>query len=191
VTPLGLVPLRRAATVVHALPGVRLRLRVDGRTILSVARPPLPEGPAVTPCAFRASVARAHLQLREGHRLQFLGMAEGATPGIEVGTRPGDAVHPGPIYEVAVAGGVVLAFATTLGPRACREAFGELGELGAIGEPELRLHHDAATDVTLVHVVGGDGATTDAHRLILESLLARCAAEEVASELSAIGAAAG
>ena len=187
-TPLGMVPLRRAATVVHALPGLRLRLRAEGRTILAVARPPLPDGPAVTPCAFRASVARAHLQLQQGHRLQFLGMAEGATPAIEVGTRAGDAVHPGPVYEVHVEGAVVLAFATTLGPRACRDA---MGELATIGEPAVRLHHDAATDVTLVHVVGPGGAGTAPDRLLLEALLARCAAEEVAAELSAIGAAAG
>lgn len=120
-TLVDLVPMRLAATVAHALPGVRLRLRDGDTTLLEVARPPLPPGPAVGPCAFRNAVARARLQLEAGAHLQFLGLDEGRRPAIDVGVRPGDRILPGGIYRVAVEDASVHAFPTTLAPRACRD----------------------------------------------------------------------
>jgi hypothetical protein len=176
--------MRRAATLVHALPGLRLRLRYQDEVVLAVTRPPLPDGPAVTPCAFRNAVARAHVQLQEGQRLRFLGLPEGVAPALEVGTGPGDRCHPGGLYEVRVAGATVHAFVSVLRPQVCRAAVGGPPGTG----PDVRLHHDAATGVTVVHAVDPPGADPAPTRLLLEELLARCAAEEVAREVSALGA---
>jgi hypothetical protein len=60
-----MVSLRLAATLAHALPGLRLRVRDGQRTLLEVARPPLPAGPAMETCAFRMAVARAHERIED------------------------------------------------------------------------------------------------------------------------------
>lgn len=171
--------MRLAATLAHALPGVRLRLRDGDATLLEVARPPLPPGHVVGPCAFRNAVARAHHQLVAGVRLQFLGLAEGRAPTIDVGVRAGDRILPGGIYRVAVDDAQVHAFATTLAPRVCRSIIASRSPDAA----DLRVHHDAATDVTLVHDVrhlaGGEGAPA-----ALEDVLAGCIADEIAADLA-------
>jgi hypothetical protein len=180
VTPLALVPLRLVATAAHVLPGLRLRLRHGDRIVLDVARSPLADGRWITPCAFRGAVAEAHRQLELGVRLRFLELAEGSSPTIEVGVAPGDRVLPGGIYRVGVADVVVHAFATTLEPRTCRTVVAAQG--GDV--PDVRLHHDAATDVTLVHMVRPAAIDGDP-RLLLEDLVAACLAEEVAAGLEA------
>lgn len=181
-TPVGLVALRRAATLVHTLPGLRVRLRDHGRTLLEVARPPLPSGPSIAPCAFRMAVARAHVQLQDGARLAFLGLDEGTAPAVDIGVRSGDAALPGGIYRVAVDAADVHAFATTLTPRHCRDLVRAVGGPPTAGD--IRLHHDAATEVTLVHTVSPRGMPDAGAGL--GDLLAGFLADEVVLELAAV-----
>jgi hypothetical protein len=164
-----LVPMRLTAAVAHALPGVRLRLRDGARTLLEVVRTDAPADGVVTPCAFRAAVARAHRLLEAGERLRFLGLAEGEAPAIDVAVGPGGAIHPGGLYVVPRADGHLHAFATTLEPAACRTVVGA----------EASIHHDAATDVTIVHRAA---PTTEVPPALLDALL-RCADEELGREL--------
>jgi len=178
-TPADLVPMRLAATVAHSLPGVRLRLRDGDDTLLEVARPPLPPGRVIGPCAFRAAVARAQLQLDAGVRMRFLGLDEGRRPTIDVGVKPGDLVHLGGIYRVAVGDLWVHAFPTTLGPKACRVVVASQG-----CEADMRLHHDAATNVTLVHAVRHDCDEEGDLATVLEDVLAACCADEIAADLA-------
>jgi len=165
-----LVPMRLTATIAHALPGVRLRLRHDDRTLLEVLRTDQPADGVVTPCAFRSAVARAHRLLEAGERLRFLGLGEGEAPAIDVAVGPGGAIHPGGLYAVPSHDHHLHAFATTLGTAACRRVVGD----------EVSLHHDAATDVTIVH----RAAATAAVCPILREALLRCADEELARELA-------
>jgi hypothetical protein len=180
VTPLDLVPMRLTATLAHALPGIRLRLRDGDTTLLDVQRSSMSAGAAVTPCAFRNAVARAHRQLEEGLRLRFLGLPEDAAPSIEVGVRPGDAAYPSGIYRVATGDVQVHAFATTLAPRACRAVLAASDGAG----DELRLHHDAATDVTLVHTLHDRARPLPSPPWSLEDILVVCFAEEVTREVA-------
>lgn len=146
-TPAGLVGLRLAATVAHFLPSLRVRIRHQGTTLLEVARVPGGPGPAISPCAFRAAVAKAHQQVQIGVRLAFMGLDHGVQPAVDIGVRTGDAVLPGGIYRVTVGDDTIHGFATTLSARSCRSALVSLPELGR----PLRLHHDPATDVSFVH----------------------------------------
>lgn len=179
-TPLELVPLRLAATAAHALPGVRLRLRDGATTLLEVAAEPVDGAPRVTPCGFRNAVAAAHCKLQAGERLRFLDLAEGVAPAIDVGLRPGDRVHADGIYRVASTEAVVHAFATTLPPRACRTRLAELGAASAA----VGLHHDAGTEVSVLHVTSplaeDDGRVPD----VLSDLVMACFVEEISQELA-------
>ncbi|MBW3669019.1 MAG: hypothetical protein KY443_07370 [Actinobacteria bacterium] len=169
--------LRLAATMAHCLPGVRLRVRDGDRTLLTVARPPFDEdGPVVGPCVFRRVVGRAHEQLKAGTCLSFMGLAADVDPAVDAGVRPGDAVLPGGIHRVRVGDGIVHAFATTLPARHCRSVL-DRGHWG-----DVHLHGDVATEVTLVHTVTHDGATTSAPAS-LEELLAALVADEVVHAL--------
>lgn len=165
-----LVAMRLTATIAHALPDVRLRLRDGDRTLLEVVRTDAPADGVVTPCAFRAAVARAHRLLEAGERLRFLGLGEGEAPAIDVAVAPGGAIHAGGLYVVPHADGHLHAFATTLEPAACRTVVGT----------EASLHHDAATDVTIVHRVE---PTAEVAPGLVDDLL-RCAGEELGRELA-------
>jgi len=181
-TPLALVPLRLAATVAHALPGVRLRLHHAGQTLVAVARPPEPPEPVIGPCAFRNAVARAHRQIEAGHRLRFLGLDEGEAPAVDVAVASPNRVQPGGLLRIAVDDAQVHAFATTLAPRTCRSVLGS--DLDAADG--LALHHDAATDITIVHAIrrGADAGELPSR---LEDALLRCAGEELTHDLVSSG----
>lgn len=183
---LALVPMRLAATVAHALPGVRLRLRARERTIVEVARAPIAAPGVIHPCGFRNAVARAHRELEAGQRLRFLGLDEGEAPGIDVAVAAPSSVRPGGLLSVRVQDAHVHAFATALQPLTCRQALAT--DLGAPGG--LDLHHDAATDVTIVHAIRR-GPDADELPAVLEEALHRCASEELAQELRGVGVAFG
>lgn len=169
-TPTGMTVLRVAATVVHALPGVRVRLLHGERALLTVARPCDADGPAIGPCAFRATVARAHRELQAGGTVVLGDLPVGAEPAIEVAIRNGD-VLPSGVYRVVVGDTTVHGFVTTLPPRRCRQ-------LLEGGPDDVHLHHDAATDVTLVHT-----ADTDDRGCVLNTVIGAFLADEIAHAL--------
>lgn len=175
--------MRLAATVAHALPGVRLRLRDGERTLVEVARSPVPAEQVISPCAFRNAVSRAHCQLGAGHRLRFLGLDEGVAPAIDIAVASSDRIQPGGLYRVAVGGAQIHAFATTLSARSCRAILA----VDQLRDGGLTLHLDPATDVTIVHVIQTD-SDADEPPPILEEALLRCADEELSYDLGLLTA---
>lgn len=178
--------LRRAATIAHALPGVRLRLRYGPETLLEVARPPMPSPAAIDPCAFRRAVARAHEDLKAGRAASFLGLPTGWDPAIDVGVRSGDLAHLDGLYRVAVGDVDVHAFATALSPRRCRELLLERAT-SVCRHPSaaasVQLRHDVATEITVVHALTPRGAHPIDRHVLLDDLLAGCMAEEIPAML--------
>lgn len=178
----GIAALRIAATLAHALPGVSIRLRDGQRTLLVVADAADASGQAIGPCAFRMAVARAHEHIKSGARLAFMDLPEGVEPAVDVGVRTGDRALPGGIYRVSVGDRTIHGFATTLPPRRCRRLLD-----GAVSSEALRLHHDAATEVTLVHTVGESELSAAEHYPLLEDALAACVADELLHDLARTG----
>lgn len=200
--------LRRAATLCHAVPAIRVRVCHGGETLLDISQElshegPLDQGPQgdgtlhLPPCAFRVAVGRAH-ELREaGRRVAFLGLDAGDAPSIEIGLPCGGEAWPGGIYQVLEGQRFLYLFATTLPPERCRDLLAEGRVDGVVGgqpsaggsfeaSTRIGLHADDATDVTLVHTDVALGAGDDAHtatRHLLERLLATCATEELLLEL--------
>lgn len=183
-TPAGMVALRMAATLVHGLPGLRVRLRDGERTLLEVAHPAHASGPAMGPCSFRRAVACGHEHLKAGSRLAFMGLPEGIEPAVDIGVGPGDRALPGGIYRVAFGEQTVHGFATTLPPRWCRELLGE--RVTGTGPETVRLHHDAATEITFVHTVC-EPRMADMHHRRMEDVLGAFVADEVLQDLVAAG----
>lgn len=166
-----MVSMRIAATLAHGLPGVRLRIRrLDTTLVEVVAHPAAAVGPAIGACAFRRAVVCAHEQSKAGVRLRFMGLAEEEEPAIDIGMKAGDATLPGGIVRVTVGDSTVHGFATILSARRCRQILERLPDNGHV----VRLHHDAATEVTFVHtVVPSGGAPVDGAHLVaaLEAVL--------------------
>jgi hypothetical protein len=173
--------MRIAATLAHALPSVRVRIRHADRTLLEIGHPSQAQGPALGPCAFRRAVATAHEQAKDGRRLAFMGLPDEVAPAVDIGVLPGDEALPGGIYRVTVGDRTVHGFATTLPARRCREVLRDLPE----GEHVIRLHHDSATEVTFVHtVIATHDAPIDGSHL--EPLVEALLADEVAHELALV-----
>lgn len=171
--------MRIAATLAHVLPSLRVRVRNHHETLLEVAHPAEATGPAIGACAFRRAVACAHEQSKRGVRMAFMGLPAGEEPMIDVGVRPGDAALPGGVYRVTAGDQTIHGFATTLAARHCRQVLEALPDAGHV----VRLHHDAATEVTFVHtVIANPDAPTDAAHLApaLEALLAAEVVRELA-----------
>lgn len=172
--------MRIAATLAHVLPALRVRVRHRGETLLEVvAHPADATGSAIGACPFRRAVACAHEQCKQCRPLAFMGVPAGEDPAIDIGVRAGDEALPGGVYRMTLGDQTIHGFATTLPPRHCREVLEGLADTGHV----VRLHHDAATEVTFVHTVT---ATADAPRdgahlaPALEALLA----EEIVRELA-------
>ena len=170
-TSAGIATMRIAATLAHALPVLRVRVRHHGATLLHVtAHPAGSAGVAIGACAFRRAVARAHEQCKRGHRLAFIGVPPDEGPTVDIRVRRGDAALPGGVYRVALGPETIHGFGTTLPLRHCRRVLEGLPEIGHV----VRLYHDTATEVTLVHTVTPTAdAPADAAHLTpaLEALL--------------------
>jgi hypothetical protein len=191
--------LRRAATLCHAVPAMRVRVRHGGQTLLEISREhghdaPVGDGTLhLPPCAFRVAVGRAHQMREDGRTMAFLGLDPGEAPSIEIGLPCGGEAWPGGIYQVLEGRRFLYLFATTLPLDRCRDllAEGDVDDVVAShpsvdGATRIGLHADDATDVTLVHTdapLGASEAEHTATRHLLERLLATCATEELLLEL--------
>lgn len=172
--------IRIAATLAHSLPTVRVRVRHRGETLFDVVGHPAgANGPAIGACAFRRAVACAHEQSKRGIRVALMGVPVGEEPAVDIGVRAGDAALPGGVYRVTIGEETVHGFATTLSPRRCRDVLEGLPDTGHV----VRLHHDAATEVTFVHTVtpAVDAPPEAAH---LAPALEALFADEVVRELA-------
>jgi hypothetical protein len=161
----GLARLRIAAALVHSIPGVRLRLRVDGE-LIEIARTQC-DGRTVPACRFREAVRRTYRSERDGFEICDW------QPDIDVLVTDGHLCGGG-ILRVPLGDGEAHVFATTLDTESCAELF------VARGDPEQVVHlfRDDAIDVTLVHVEN-DPVERDAAHELVEDLLAACVAGEL------------
>jgi len=199
--------LRRAATLAHAVPPMRVRVLHEGRVLLDVARghhpeaadldrPPTRDGDGtlrLPPCAFRVAVGRAHQMRGVGRPLGLLGVPDGVLPQIDVGLPTGGEAWPGGIYQVLEGRRWLYLFATTLSVERCRAVMegGVLDGARAVhpattGAVRIAFHGDEATEVTLVHThlpLGADAPHHSRTRALLGDLLAACATEELMDHL--------
>ncbi len=194
----GLAALRVAATLVHAVPRLRARIRHGAQVLVDVRPSPLvgadqtDEPLRLTPCAFRGAVAQAWRQHEAGHRLSFLGLPAGVVPAIDVGTPPGGTARPGGLYRVPLEDRWLWAFATTLDAPAAFNAGRTVVERCPAG-PDVRalgLRPDRGTGVTIVYaetVADPASAVEGALVEVLESLLARYATVELLGSIAADG----
>lgn len=184
----GLAALRIAATLTHSLPRVRARILAADQLLLEVAAPGSVAVPAlaraVTPCAFRGAVARAHQATLLGNRLSFLHLPAGAAITIELEVPPCGVARPGGIYRVPLAGRWLWATATTLDLDAAHEHARPLVEAvtADLGAANLALRPDEGTGVTLacVETAAVPGSVAEEAIVeLLESLAARWTAHEL------------
>lgn len=181
-----MVDLRLAATLVHVLPGITLRVegaRARFRIGHGIEGNPEP----LTPCGFRVAVTHAH-QLRRQHRgVGLVGLCPAEVPALTLEADDGHAVRPGGICVVEDPDGFRVAAATVLSREACHE---ELA--GPVEGPEdsvpIGLHRDEATEVTLIHAHAEDEEDLDLAIRAVETALARCASAELLAELTPSGA---
>jgi hypothetical protein len=177
-TPLGLTVLRRTATLAHAVPGLRVRLRHDGITLLEVLRPAhpvvAPPGRWLTPCGFRMAVGRALQAAQEGRTLAVLGLPAGVDPAVDVAATCGELL-PGGIAVVPVGPGLELAFSTTVRAEA-------IAAMAHVVDLDVHCHTDRVTQACLVvHACSAPSGSPE-FTAVLEharDLLARCAVHEL------------
>ena len=181
-TPLGLTVLRRTATLAHAVPGIRVRLRHDGTALLEVLRPAhpvvAPSGRWLTPCAFRMAVGRAVRAHHDGRTLAVLGLGAGVDPAVDV-CAPNGTLLPGGIAQLPTTFGTELAFATTVRAETVA-VFAHADDL------DVRCHPDPVTEASLVVFTTSapaGSAELDQMREHAGALLARCAVHELLHDL--------
>jgi hypothetical protein len=177
-TPLGLTVLRRTATLAHAVPGLRVRLRHDGSALLEVLRPAhpvvAPTGRWLTPCAFRVAVGRAVAAAHAGRTLAVLGLEPGTDPAVDIGAVTGRLL-PGAIALVPAGASHELAFATTVDAAL-------VGELAAGEHLDVSCHPDPLTEAALVVTTTAAPPASpefDHHLERTQALLARAAVHEL------------
>lgn len=190
--------LRVAATLTHALPGLRTLVRVEGRTVLDVRSTAttgearcgaVPDGAeceegalVISPCAFRSTVARAHRQHVAGQG-PVLGL--GADPVVEMCAPPGGGeIRPGGLVRVALEDRWLWAFGTTLDPQVAYELGEEIVDVCLEGTElqALGIRPDEATGVNIAfaELRAPVGVEHEAGAVeILERLLARWTAHEL------------
>ena len=183
-TPLGLTVLRRTATLVHAVPGLRVRLRHDGNALLEVLRPAhpvvAPPGRWITPCSFRLAVGRAVGASLDGRTPAVLGLEPGVDPAVELGVTGGRLLAGG-IALVPTTSGCDVAFATTVAVSAVTALADGLAL-------DLRCHPDPITEAALlVHTTRAraDSPTFGDELQRVQALLARCAVRELVDDRDA------
>lgn len=176
----GLVLLRVAATLAHALPGIRLRLRVGDETVATVTRHARGPGVQISPCEFRMAVGHANAAIGCGAPPCFLGLRPGADLAIDVGLPAHSGILPGGIYHLTGDGQEMHAIATSLSLRRCLQLLPHSPPTGS----QLHLHHDVVTEVTTLHTVGPTDQGSQERRRQLEEALAALVADEVIDGLA-------
>src|SRR5690349_4710781 len=195
ISPSGFAALRVASTLVHTVPGLRVRLRdadevraVVGRFATDEEATDDEDVRRLSPCGFRKAVIEASLLHQSGRSLALLDL--GSDPAIDIGVPADGRSWPGGIYRVPLEQRWLYAFATTLDAEACHavgrplvEATGPLPELEALG-----MRGDADTGVTVLYAESTTTLTPLDElrvRALLEDLLACFTAEELVRDLQA------
>ncbi len=184
--------LRVAATLVHALPGLRGRVRLGGRTLCDVTWDDMPTSPmVVSPCGFRTAIAKAHRQRQAGEEVRFLHLSADANPAVDIGVPVLGRTYRGGIYAVPLGDRFLCAFATTLNPDVCHEELEDL--VGGLEPPDgmwgLGIRGDSGTQITLLHTeLACDmaGPDIDCAIELLHQVLARVTARELVDSVSAL-----
>ena len=151
----GLVDLRRAATLAHRYPTLRVRVGQDGETLLEVTGHPDPP-PAgsvrTSPCAFRSAVVTAWGQHTAGRRMRLLDLS--SDPEIEISTVLGGAILPGDIVRTPLLDRHTYLLTTTVDfetcsddRRPCFERVSALPQVCSIG-----WFRDDETEISVIHV---------------------------------------
>lgn len=192
ITADGMRALRLSATLAHAVPALRVRLRHGGRAHVEVAAghgspsaPTAAEGPGVlrlSPCQYRTAVAKGWAMQGRGRPIRLLDLP--GDPAVDLGVPPGGATLASGIHRVPFGGRHLFVSATTLGVDAVQAAVGEDpdDDLEALADLwEVGLRADPATDVTVVwaELDAGDRGLQHALLETLERVVVRLAVAEL------------
>lgn len=204
----GLAALRIAATLVHGIPKMRMRIRGGDAVIADIgwsvgpmghpsttglhgdpADAVMSAGLVLTPCGFRKAVTQAHRWHEQGRRMAFLDLPSGCDPAIDIGLPDGGVAFAGGIYRVPLDGRWLFAFATTLEASICRRLGAELVDDALPMEmlKALGVRGDEDTEVSIVYAETPaqiDEASHDRVIDLLQSMLARFTAHELISDLT-------
>ena len=190
ITSDGMRALRVSATMAHAVPALRIRLRDDAGTRVEVAAQP--SGAAttgrtgalrLTPCEYRMAVGRAWGLHGDGQPVRLLDLQ--GDPAVDVGVPAGGATLASGIHRVPFGGRHLYVSATTLCLEAIHEAVAGDGpddDLESLAEVwGIGLRVDCATDVTVVwaELDAGDRVLQHALLEVLERVVVRLAVAEL------------
>lgn len=194
-TPFGVRQLQIAATMAHCMPGVTIRLRSGSDTLLYVGDTQHGRDARwISACALRQSVAKMLHASGPDRRVSFLHLPEGEDPSIDLGADEHSRVHPGGVVTSFVHGRVIHAFATSMNSVRVRTAISDrtlhTGSEGLAGiittARRVQLHTDTGLFTTLVSIeqqASEDLGLHDQAVTLLNTVLARCAAEEADGDL--------
>ena len=190
ITADGMRALRVSATLAHAVPALRIRLRDEAGTRVEVAAPPpgavrtvVPGAVCLTPCQYRMAVGRARGMHDGGQPVRLLDLQ--GDRAVDVGVPAGGATLASGIHRVPFGGRHLYVSATTLGPQAIHRAVAGDGpddDLEALAEVwGVGLRFDCATDVTVVwaELDAGDRGLQHALLETLERVVVRLAVAEL------------
>lgn len=190
ITSDGMRALRVSATMAHAVPALRVRLRDEAGTRVEVAAEPsglvVADGPGavrLTPCQYRTAVGRVWELHGDGQPVRLLDLQ--SDPAVDIGVPPGGATLGSGVHRVPFGGRHLYVSATTLDLAAIHEAVAgdgpddgleALAEIWGIG-----LRVDCATDVTVVwaELDAGDRSLQHALLEVLERVVVRLAVAEL------------
>ena len=190
ITSDGMRALRVSATMAHAVPALRVRLRDEAGTRVEVAADPaglaVADGPGsvrLTPCQYRTAVGRAWQMHGDGRPVRLLDLQ--SDPAVDIGVPPGGATLASGVHRVPFGGRHLYVSATTLDLEAIHEAVAGDGpddDLESLAEVwGLGLRVDCATDVTVVwaELDAGDRSLQHALLEVLEQVVVRLAVAEL------------
>lgn len=195
ITAGGMRALRVSATLAHAVPALRVRLR-DGEDLhvevgsfadadLGSTGQPGREAPRLrlSPCQFRMAVAKGWSMQEDGRPIRMLDLP--GDPAVDVGVPPGGATLAAGIQRVPFGGRHLFVAATTLSVNAVADCVGEDDpddDLGAMAELwGVALRADPVTGVTVIwaELDAGDRGLQHALLDTLERVVARVAVAEL------------
>jgi hypothetical protein len=151
---LGWIALRSAASLVHALPGVAARVRLDGEIVADVARPGAPDAAegTLSPCAFRRWVGEEWAASHAGEGPSAWS-AHDTRLSVEVGIPARGALLPGGVHRIPAVDRQIYVIALAAPGDLVRALATELVEQegASCSVSRLCLRLDPLTQVTLAY----------------------------------------